>query len=336
MTAVGQTKDRDGSRYYVDPLDSSRVFDSVTTIIGAATGKPWLIDWSARLAAEYAVDHLDLVQNVIAQDGPDGAVDLIKGAAERRRTEARDRGTEVHDIVEFIVLGAPIPTVPDQLRPYLEGLTNFITDHHVDFEMAEATVANSEHMYAGTLDLIAVLGRLGRRLIIDTKTGNLDAGMCPQVAAYSRCDEVWLPFGQRAPMPEHDGAAVLHLRPEYEAGYKLYEADDLPTAYTAFLDMRRVYAWQQQAKARPGPVLYPPRPDGSQPLPLLEDIDGWGRARGVLLRGGFTTLGEVARAGRDALLDTPGFGKAALAATRQMLAAHGLSLTDSQTTEGVA
>lgn len=351
MTVVGRF-DRPDGRWYVDPLDHERVYESVTSALSAAQGKPWLAPWSAKLAAQYAVENLDRVLEVIAKDGRGAAVDLIKGAASRSRDRKADAGSYVHDVIEALILGSDIPLIPEHLdgQPVdydgeqvtigqkwldgiIDGFLNFVSDHEPDFEMAEATVVNPAAGYAGTLDIVAVLPRLvtDTRVMIDTKTGaTLDKRMNAQMAAYRRCTEVWLDkLGNRAPMPRVDRAAVLHLRTSYGRGYKLLDQPADDSAYAWFLDHLAVLKGEASAPKPTGRPLYPALPDGTQPPPLIEDVDvdgGWNRCRKPLIRAGISSLDELTVLTVAELLSVKGIGEKSITAITDVLAVHGLGL----------
>ena len=55
----------DGSRTYIYPPTGEK-FPSVTTILSGTDGKRYLIDWSAKLAAERAVDEIEHVTRLLA------------------------------------------------------------------------------------------------------------------------------------------------------------------------------------------------------------------------------------------------------------------------------
>lgn len=332
MAAVGQVNDRD-SRWYVDPEDPTRIFESVTTVIGATESKSWLADWGGKTAAEWAADHHDLIGTTLEEADRDAAVDLIKGASRRIRDAARERGTIVHDVTEALVLGSPLPgwdhLPPDEqivVEELVDGYLNFVSDLDVRFVLAEATVANVTHSYAGTLDAIATLRCLDRTLLIDTKTGQLNPRMAAQLAAYESADEVWLPFGRKAPMPRLDGAAVLHLSPDYDRGYKLLQVDTGPVAFAWFRQMLELFRADRAAKFVRRP-LYPPLPDGTQPPLLLEDVEGL-RCRGRLMAAGHRTLADVASLTAADLRAMDGIGPKAVEAVHMLLADHGLHLAD--------
>ena len=109
MTAVGQRDEFLDGRWYEHPVTGARL-ESVTTVIGATSSKPWLTDWSAKLAAIWTVDKLNLVVQTVNTPGAGkgAAIDLIKGAAERKRKAARELGSHVHHIIEALLLKASL------------------------------------------------------------------------------------------------------------------------------------------------------------------------------------------------------------------------------------
>lgn len=249
----------DGSRFYTHPVTGDQLI-SVTTVTGASDGKPHLVPWAAKVAAEYAVDNLPLITTTMQEEGRDAAVTLVKDQARQLRQLKADAGTYVHDVQEALILWAAspdrtgtdiaLPTLPEHLEGALyddhpledvvefmvDGFIAFVTDWDPVFEAAEMSVFNLVLRVAGTLDMIvhlrdvalAVDGRIiaapGNvlRVCVDTKTGKyLDATIPEQLAAYRRMREALLPMGEVVPMPATDAGAVLHLRPEHVDGYRL-------------------------------------------------------------------------------------------------------------------
>ena len=337
MTSKGvevRREGRDGSRYYADP-STEELYASVTTVISATTSKPWLADWTAKLASQCAVDNLELLPMLVDADGPDAAVDFLKGAARRRREEASERGTWVHDVVEALVLDTALPEMSEEVQQYAEAFIDWCIEWEPVFLMSECAVANPARGHAGTLDLVCDLPALGKRFMIDVKSGqNLDAYMPVQMSAYRRSTEVWLPFGQKAPMLQVDACAVLHVRP---GGAKLIEVDAGPDEYAVFLRMLEVLDWKERQKGRMGRVLYFPLPDGSQPPALLEDLD-LVPARAALATGGIHRIDQLADAAADPerLLALKGFGPGALAALPHLLVAHDRPVPDALTAALIA
>jgi hypothetical protein len=107
-TAATRTESADGSRYYSHPVTGEQLI-SVTTVLGATIGKPYLAPWSAKLAAEFAVDNLAMLAVLVAAKGADEAVKLVKSQAELLRNRKRDAGTYLHDVAEALILWAASP-----------------------------------------------------------------------------------------------------------------------------------------------------------------------------------------------------------------------------------
>ena len=220
MTAVGQINDFKDGRWYMRPVTDQRL-ESVTMIGGATNNKPWIPDWVGNITAKWTATHLPLIVSTVQEAGPEAAEDLIKGASKRIRNRARDLGSDVHHLIEALVLESPLPILEGldedqqaEVDNVAMGFVNFVQDYDPKILMAEATVADPILGVAGTLDLICEVFGFGR-MLIDAKSGkNLDAFMAAQLVAYKDMTEVWLPTGVIKPMPKVDACAVLHLRPE--------------------------------------------------------------------------------------------------------------------------
>lgn len=327
MTAVDErvraerTTDRDsGSRTYTYPPTGDQLV-SVTTVLSDTQGRPWLSGWAARLAAEYAIDHRDLLDALVSTEGRAAAVTLAKDQARQIRDLKADAGSYVHSVVEALILWAAspegtgsslaLPALPDHLEGadyddmplgdvcdwMIEGFLNFCADFRPEFLASEMAVYHKSLGVAGTLDIIlrlhgygiAAAGRLMASLgftdiCCDVKTGrHLDVTMREQIAAYRRMQECLLPMGELAPMPPTDAGAVLQLRPEFERGYRLMlvSRENDARAWNTFRRAVEVYRDRAAARAKPGRVVYPLREDGTMPQPRLADLDGEGYGRAI-------------------------------------------------------
>lgn len=258
--SAGARTDTDRGRFYTHPVTGEQLV-SVTTVLGATDNKAsYLVPWSARLAAEFAVDNLAMLVELVKEKGRQDAVDLVKDQAKQLRERKADAGTYVHDVAEALILWAAspegagpdiaLPTLPEHLvgaeyddEPLedvvdwmIAGFMNFVAVFKPEFEAAEMAVYNRDIGVAGTLDTIlrlrgVAVGRRGGlvpapgrelRLCVDFKTGKyLDSTVQEQVSAYRRMREALMPLGEVVPMPETDAGAVLHLRPEHRDGYRL-------------------------------------------------------------------------------------------------------------------
>ena len=255
-----RSKDRDGNRWYEYPPTGEK-FISVTAVLGATEGKPWLVPWAAKRSAMRCLDDLGGIAAMLERDGREATLKYLAGQAEKDRELKADAGTYVHDVVESLVLWAASPdgTGADIVLPVLpghlhgaeydeqpiedvvewmvDGFLSFVKDWQPVFVAAEMAVFLTGLRAAGTLDLIVTVTGYAidharsvfvpapgsvLTLCLDVKTGKHESVTWrEQVAAYRRADECLLPMGQVAPMPATDCAAVLRLRPDYEDGYKV-------------------------------------------------------------------------------------------------------------------
>ena len=309
----------DGSREYQYP-PTGEMFPSVTTILSATEGKPWLTGWSAGIAAEYAVDNLRDLAGTRQVLGRAEAVKLAKKEAERIRGIKRDAGGYVHDVAEALVLwqASPegrgtdlsLPLLPEHLQgadydgePVADvvdwmiwGYLNWVSDFSPQFLAAEMTVFHPGLRVAGTLDAIAELpglgiGPAGRfvpgtgvRSCVDVKTGkHLSVTWPEQIGTYRRCPECLLKTGELLPTPPTECGSVVHLRPEYPRGYRfmLISGADDAAAWNRFRRAAEIFEGRKAAKAKPGKVCYPLRADGTVQQPRIADLDGEGYGRAV-------------------------------------------------------
>jgi hypothetical protein len=288
---VAATTAGDGSRTYTYP-PTGEEFPSVTTILSATEGKPWLPGWAAKIAAEYAVDHLAELAALVAEDGRDAAVKLAKTEAARIRDIKRDTGGYVHSVVEALVLWAAspdgrgadiaLPVLPEHLAGadydddpvedvaewMVEGFLNWVSDYDPEFLAAEMTVFHPGLRVAGTLDAITFLpglavGRSGRfvpgagvRPCVDVKTGkHLSVTWPEQITTYRRCPEC-LPdrlSSEVHPAPRTDCGAVLHLRPEHPRCYRFMLISREDDAKAWNRFRRAAEVYEGRAAAKPKP-----------------------------------------------------------------------------------
>jgi hypothetical protein len=242
---------RQQNGYYADHETGDRL-RSVTTIINGGVPKEALIFWAANTCTDSAIEALPRLVAASMDPVKLGELrDWITRAHTRKKDERADVGTAVHDIIESLVLGVPIPPdvlADESLQPYLEHFLTFVDEWQIEFTASEMVVANPDDLYAGTLDymlraplLVAALREQGYvvpdgvDLMGDTKTGGtLDKrtsaghvhGVYPeaglQMSAYRKAKVCWLRDGSREPMPKTaEVGVVLHLQPN---GYRIYPA----------------------------------------------------------------------------------------------------------------
>lgn len=226
-----------GGRYY--EVGGERYW-SVTTILQGVP-KPALPRWAAKAAAEWTIGNLPAV-NAMAESDPAAAVEAIKQAPWRESRKKMDLGSEVHAIAEAWAMGTELPEWSDEAAPFLSSFAGFLEEWSPTFEMTEATVANHQYRYAGTLDSIMVLD--GRRVIADYKTGkDIYPESALQLAAYRYAEIVLMEDGSEVALPEVDGGVVIHLT---DRGVRVIPVRCDRPVFESFLFVREVWRFQEQ------------------------------------------------------------------------------------------
>lgn len=283
----------------------------VTAILDATHGKQrFLIPWSARLAAECAVDNLDTLQAVLnghamsvasRDSGRDAAVGLAKGRATEVRDLKRDVGSHVHRMVEALILwqaspdrhGADLmlPELPAHLagQDYdddpveyvaewmVDGFLNWVADFRPQFLAAEMTVYNYPLGVAGTLDKIVhlpglAIGRSGRFIPGDGVT------ICGDVKTGKNPDPTWqeqIAAYRRMTEADPSGLGNLVPMPPTDAGAVLHLRPEHPRGYRFHLisGADDAHAWnlfRRDVEIFAGRKACGPKP-GKVCYPLRED-----------------------------------------------------------------
>lgn len=245
-----------------------------------------------------------------------------------------------------------LPTLPPQLHGALydddpiedviaamqDGFLNFAADWDPEFLASEMTVYNLPLGVAGTLDMIALIRNAaisgdGTRLlhapgktltlVIDVKTGKIyKPTWREQITTYRRMPECEPVRGQGLhPMPPTDACAVLHLRKEFRRGYRvmLITGRREAAAWNRFRRRCEIFTGVKAEPDKPGPVIYPPRADGTAQSPFIADLDGegYGRLIGPLTEafGDDVTVADLADYTDAELLKVTGIGKVAVTKT---------------------
>jgi hypothetical protein len=151
---------------------------------------------------------------------------LIRKQFNTNRQAKANLGTLVHNLVELHALGAepdpaewaewadPQTGVTFDASGYVAAWRRFVDKHQPSFVMAEATVFNLRHGYAGALDAIMDIG--GSRWLVDVKSAArvYHRENRLQLVAYRHAEGVYVGPGVVEPMPEVDNTAVLLLGPD--------------------------------------------------------------------------------------------------------------------------
>jgi hypothetical protein len=259
-----RTVHRGGSRFYVHPDAPEITVPGVTSIVGMLP-KPFLAFWNAKMVAELAVDSLPFVEQMAARDRQ-GAVDYLKGAARRYTKIRAEIGSQAHDIFERMIRGEGglterdftgrfVVSVHPDLEPYRAHFAEFLDVVNPELVGAEDVAWSDAHEYAGSFDAMLRVwlddenrptpDRSGTPvlLIVDWKTSkDTHAEVALQMAAYAYADRIIKADGSTVPMPEFDGAAVLHITPEQWAFKPVRIEREI---YDFFLSLRHIFNWDR-------------------------------------------------------------------------------------------
>lgn len=243
---------RGGSRFYVHPVTHVK-YPGVTSVIGMLP-KPFLTFWAAKMTAEAAVDNLAAVESIARRDRA-GAIDYLKGAHRRYTSLRAGVGSDAHDLFERLIRGEYVNRVHPDLEPYRAAFMEFLALVNPELVRAEDVAWSDTHEYAGSFDAILYVwldvdgkptpDRSGERhtLMVDWKTSK---GTYPdvalQMAAYANADKLIDPEGNTVPLPEFDGAAVLHVTPE---SWEFVPVRIDAEVFQIFLNLRRVFEWDR-------------------------------------------------------------------------------------------
>ncbi|MDJ0461998.1 hypothetical protein [Streptomyces sp. H27-C3] len=248
-----RTIQRGGSRFYVHPDRPEIKHPGVTSVV-AMLPKPFLMFWAAKMTAELAVDSLPFVAQMAERDRQ-GAVDYLKGASRRYTKVRADVGSEAHDLFERMIRGEFIGHVHPDLEAYRENFAAFLAAVNPELVRAEDVAWSDEHGYAGSFDAVLRVwldedgnptpDRSGvpHLLMVDWKTSkDTYPDVALQMSAYANAERIISADGSSEPMPEFDGAAVLHITPELWA-FKPVRID--AEIFAFFLALRKVFTWDR-------------------------------------------------------------------------------------------
>lgn len=215
---------------------NGRELTSVTTILSNGIAKQGpLVPWAAKAVATWAVENLDEVNRLAAND-PEDAIMVLKGAHYKAKKAAGLKGTEIHNLAEAWARGTSLPPVSPAALPYVRPLMDFLDHFQPEPVHVEVTAFSPTHGYAGTLDSIAKFDAFGTRLF-DWKTSkNCYPETSLQLAAYAHADFLDID-GVETPVPALDGALVIHIAP---SGYAIFEADISEETFGYFLAAKKM------------------------------------------------------------------------------------------------
>jgi hypothetical protein len=248
-----RTLQRSGSRFYFNEDFPDIRYPGVTSVVGMLP-KPFLAYWQAKMVAELAVDSLEFIERMAERDRQ-GAVDYLKGAANRYTKTRASVGSQAHDLFERMIRGQYVGRVHPDMVPYQRHFAEFLDGVQPELVRAEDVAWSDEHEYAGSFDgvLRLKLDENGKPdasgesalVMADWKTGkNTYPDVALQMSAYAHAEFIIAPDGSREAMPDFDGAVVLHITDE-QAAFKPVRIDE-SDVFAHFLHLRQTFNWVQR------------------------------------------------------------------------------------------
>lgn len=254
-------------RYYFKEESPQERYPGVTSIIDTLN-KPFLKRWAANMAADLALDSIEYLQQMADRDRA-GAKRFVSGAAERYTDQRAKIGTKAHDLFEKRIRGLSIGRVHPDMVHYLRNFNDFLSVVKPELVRAEDVAWSDSWRYAGSFDawlrLRVVLLEDGTwfldpdnlsgmavwvNVIADWKTSkSIWASVALQMSAYANADKIIAADGSEAPMPEFDGAVVLHITPEGWDLKPVYR-DKLNAAFNYFLHLRGAFEWERNGSKK--------------------------------------------------------------------------------------
>jgi hypothetical protein len=223
---------------------------SVTTILQSYP-KPWLGAWAAKMVAEGAVAGGEWTDLPI-----DEQIKYLKGLPWRKRDDAADFGTALHEALADLVAGKPVTYIPGA-EAHQRALAEWWDAYRPLVYDSEVQVFNLTEGYAGSLDLIADV--YGRRLLIDLKSGSvLGAETKLQLAAYRFAEFIGEDDHRIADVPDVEACAVLWVPRDNPAMWQFIEVQAGAAEFVEFLGVKRLHTYvKHNDKTAIGELILP-------------------------------------------------------------------------------
>lgn len=236
----------DDHRYY---WNGEGPLPSVTTVL-EILDKPALTTWKAKEAVRAVLDGYPAAMH----NDDEAIIKWALSQSRKGRDTAANVGSGVHHLADMALRASESDPnawqVSDDTQPYLNAFRAFSDRYERSSFVSSEKMVWSLNGYAGTYDLLMMIGN--ELWLIDIKTGKgIDyPEYALQLAGYRWADYIILEGNPvRYNMPDVQRTGILHLRPDLypDTGYRLYE---VPTDYTddyiPFLGLVEAYKWRQR------------------------------------------------------------------------------------------
>jgi hypothetical protein len=235
-----------------------KTYPGVTGILKVLDKSGPLMAWAARQTAEAAVRMLDsgegenrpeppllyLLQTV----GPEGVVKALTSRSSWTNDQAKDLGTDVHEIADRINRGEDTGPMAPSVAERVERYRDWLKASGWTVKISEAYLIEPDLGYGGTLDILA-RDADGRATLADIKTGRgVYRESVLQLAAYGMAKFIQ-PVGadQVFPMPAVERYVILHVTLDGVREIEIPVGDHDRTAFLACLALSE---WSNSQKGR--------------------------------------------------------------------------------------
>jgi hypothetical protein len=234
-------------------------YPGVTGILRVLDKSDALMAWAANSTAEAAVElarrkvdaysALDILLEVV---GPEGVAKALASSSVRKRDDAAQLGSTVHDWADKLLTTgidpADMAAMSDPVLKRVKAYAEWWEASGWKRRLTEAYVVAPSTGYGGTFDLLAYDAD-GRTVMADIKTGTgVYREAILQLCAYGMAPLVARPTDPRAfPNPTPDRYVILHVQATKvrEIEVTVGEAERM-----AFLDCLDLYRWLATVRGR--------------------------------------------------------------------------------------
>lgn len=242
--------------HFYEFTPTKEIFASVTTKSGILD-MPHLKMWSARLAVEYYIDHVDFAEDL----------ELLKKAAilahHDKFTKAGQLGSLGHGVIDnYLQAWLKTGIRPESIIPFnthtdprveaiILSAEQFMSDFRAIPIASEMYLASAKHKYAGTLDSLMMVKPPGKRkhefVIGDWKSGNQIQTSHIIKPEYAMQTAAYLYALKEMTGLKPDRIYIIRLD-KMKVKYEVCEVKNVRGAFKAFVNLSKVYDWINQNK----------------------------------------------------------------------------------------
>lgn len=232
---------------------------SVTTILGLLD-KPYLLQWAAEQAAKSVIERLKRTYTGYMGSVQDILIQEAKTAYQRVSGEAKDIGSQVHQLLEYYVKAkidnTELPTDKDYDNEVKLCYRSFLIweAHYKPVWIAsEMTVYNTELGYAGTLDAVCMIDE--KIYVIDFKTDKQISDTYPmQISAYKEAYNLMLDQ-LNSPLSRASHQGILRLPKNGDSFEWVDYSEEYEKSLCAFSGLLKYYYYSKKRRLKNNPQI---------------------------------------------------------------------------------